>query len=167
MSDDNIIELYSNESIKQQYLDKLKDNVDLEESLTTNERQYSNNSLKKTIDQESIIRKALKESEDSESVNFKKTTNINKKEITTTELHKLFQGLMIKTNAVVRDSGILRKKLTHLEHSNLNLKRNLQSKERELDNLNRRVKILESKYAGLEAEVKKHKNKGGRPRKLT
>lgn len=166
MSDDKIIELYSNESIKQQYLEKLKDNVDLEESLTTTEQQYSNNSLKKTLDQESIIRKALKESEDSESVNIK-TTNINKKEITTTELHKLFQGLMIKTNATVRDSGILRKKLAHLEHSNLNLKRNLQSKERELDNLNKRVKILESKYAGLEEEVKKHKNKGGRPRKIT
>lgn len=166
MSDDKIIELYSNESIKQQYLEKLKDNVDLEESLTTTEQQYSNNSLKKTLDQESIIRKALKESEDSESVNIK-TTNINKKEITTTELHKLFQGLMIKINATVRDSGILRKKLAHLEHSNLNLKRNLQSKERELDNLNKRVKILESKYAGLEEEVKKHKNKGGRPRKIT
>lgn len=167
MSDDKLIELYSNESIKQQYLEKLKDNVDLEESLTTTEQQYSNNSLKKTIDQESIIRKALKESEDSESIDIKKTTNINKKEITTTELHKLFQGLMIKTNAAVRDSGILRKKLAHLEHGNLNLKRNLQSKERELDNLNKRVKILESKYAGLEEEVKKHKNKGGRPRKLT
>lgn len=171
MNEDDLIKnIYSNDEIVKR--DKSKHKTELgEDQSSPVTKQYSNYNIKKEINQEKIIKNALKEDNENDNVEqklYKNSTsnnakNINKKEIDIDVVYKKLEHVMIQANALKKDNSLVRKKVILLENKNLHHARRIQQQGNDLDKLKNYVKILESKIKELDERTKKP---GGRPRKI-